>query len=391
MDFVRTEFGKIADMRFILQDLSFRGFSAQRGFPIEFTVRGPDWDKLTGYLDTILARMRQSPNLVDVDTDYLYGQPEIQIIPLRDAAALHGVHLEDIGTVIGAMIGGVRNGKFTEHGRRNDIRVRVEGDYRLMADDIKKLYVRNNKDEMVRLADLVTVTEKKTLQKITRRDRERAIGVFANFTPGKSQQDAMNDVEKIAAEVLPAGYRIVWSGTAQTYQETGQSLIFALWLGIIVAYMVLGTQYNSFVHPFTVLLALPFSVTGALLAHKIFGQSINLYSFIGLILLMGIAKKNSILLVDFANQRRREGLNVHDAILMAGPQRLRPILMTSLTIIAAAIPSALGLGSGSEVRIPMSVVIVGGVLVSTLMTLFVVPCAYSLVARLEKDITPKNE
>ena len=176
----------------------------------------------------------------------------------------------------------------------------------------------------------------------------------------------------------------MWSGSSRTFQESFQSLLFALWLGIVVAYMVLGSQFNSFIHPFAVLLALPFSVSGAFFALRATGTSLNLYSMIGLILLMGIVKKNSILLVDFANQRRREGLELREALLEACPIRLRPILMTSISTVAAAVPPALALGPGAETRIPMAIVVIGGVLVSTLLTLFVVPCAYSLMARLER-------
>lgn len=384
MNKMRKAFTKIDGIRFIFQDLSLRGFTAQRGFPIELSVRGSDWDELAKASEKLIEKMTSNPALRDIDTDYQYGQPEIQIIPLREAAAERGVKISDIGIVISAMMGGAREGKFTEKGHRNDIRIRLMDKNRQVADDIKKLFVRNNQGELVSLSEVVQVKERKTLQSITRRDRERAISIFANIGEGQSQQNAIEVVNQIAKDVLPDGCRIVWGGSAEAFKETGQSLFFALWMGIIVAYMVLGSQYNSFVHPFTVLLALPFSITGAFVSLKLFGQSLNLYSFIGVILLMGIAKKNSILLVDFANQRRREGLSTHDAILLAGPQRLRPILMTSITIIAAAIPSSLGLGPGSEVRIPMSVVIMGGVFISTVMTLFVVPCAYSLLAKLER-------
>jgi HAE1 family hydrophobic/amphiphilic exporter-1 len=191
---------------------------------------------------------------------------------------------------------------------------------------------------------------------------------------------------------MPAGYRVFLGGGAQTFRETFASLSFALWLGIVVSYMVLASQFNSFVHPFAVLLSLPFSVSGAFFALLLTGQSINLYSLIGLVLLMGIVKKNSILLVEFANQKRiLDGLSVRDAILFAGPVRLRPILMTSLATLAAAIPPALALGPGAESRIPMAITVIGGVLVSTFFTLLVVPCAYSLMAKLESKSHPEAE
>jgi HAE1 family hydrophobic/amphiphilic exporter-1 len=225
--------------------------------------------------------------------------------------------------------------------------------------------------------------EKPSLLTISRYNRERAITVFANIAPGKSQSDAMDFCVQAAKEILPDGYHLVPSGSSQAFTESFQSLMVALILGIFVAYMVLGAQFNSFIHPFTVLLALPFSVTGAFIALWITGISLNIYSMIGLLLLMGIVKKNSILLVDFTNHRRLAGLGVREALLEACPLRLRPILMTSVACVAAAIPSALALGPGAETTRPMSVVVIGGVTLSTILTLVVVPCAYSLLTRFE--------
>ncbi|MDL1873095.1 efflux RND transporter permease subunit [Deltaproteobacteria bacterium PRO3] len=384
MSRVREELNTLPDLKVVIQDLSTRGFTAQRGFPVEFTVRGPDWEKLTQVSEDLMKKMKGNPYFVDVDTDYQFGQPEIQITPNRDAAQARQVSVEDIGRVINAMIGGAKTGKFTESGHRNDIRVRLEEDARQSSKDIDRLYVRNQRGELVKLSDVVTIKQRETLKSITRKDRERAIGIFANVGPGKSQDEALKEVDKLAKETLPAGYRTVLSGSAETFKESFQSLLFVLVLGIIVAYMVLGSQYNSFIHPFTVLLALPFSVSGAWLALYLTHQSLNIYSFIGVILLMGIVKKNSILLVDFTNQRREAGLDKTAALLSACPQRLRPVLMTSFATLAAAVPPALGLGAGSETRVPMATVIIGGVFISTLLTLFVVPCAYSLLAWLER-------
>jgi len=380
----RKDFSGIADLKGFVQDLSTRGFTAQRGFPIEFSVRGSDWGKLTQYSQQILEAMRANKMYQDVDTDYLTGQPEIQVKPLREEAFARKVHIADIGATVNGMIGGVKAGKFTEGEHRNDIRVRARENDRQVAQDITKLEVRNQNGELVPLKEVALTIPRDTLKSITRKDRERAIGIFANVAPGESQAKVIQETDKIAKQILPEGYRIVWTGSAQSFQESFQSLMFVLYLGLVVAYMVLASQYNSFVHPWVVLLALPFSVSGAWVALKLFNSSLNIYSFIGLILLMGIAKKNSILLVDFTNQRRAEGLSVREALEAACPQRLRPILMTSIATIAAAIPPAMGLGAGSETRVPMAIVILGGVVVSTFLTLFVVPCAYSLMSRLEK-------
>jgi len=381
---VRQQAKEFQGIKTVPVDLSQGGFGSGRGMPVEFSVRGPEWGRLLEQSRAIMKKMEETHLMADIDTDYLEGMPEVRIYPDRAKAYARGVSIESIGTVISAMVGGVRSGYFTQGGRRYDVRVRAETGFRLKAEDISRFFVRNNRGEMIRLSEVVRIEEQTTLLTITRRDRERAIGVFCSVAPGKSQADALAAIERIAKETLPEGYRIVFSGSSKTFKESFQSLIFALWLGILVAYMVLGSQFNSFLHPFTVLLALPFSVSGAFMALWLTDTSINLYSMIGLILLMGIVKKNSILLVDFANQRRAEGLEPREALLEACPTRLRPILMTTVSTVAAALPPALALGPGAETRIPMAITVIGGVLVSTLLTLFVVPCAYSLLLRLER-------
>ena len=384
MQIARKAFSGIQGVdRAVIQDLSLAGFTAQRGFPIEFTVRGSDWDKLGGYGQEIMKRMRASGFMTDIDTDYQLGMPELQIYPDRQKAAEQGVSVLSIADTINAMVGGVRQGKFTARGKRYDIRVRLSEANRSKPEDIKSMWVRNQFGEVVPLSSVVTAQVKPSLFSITRKNRERAVSIFANPAAGHSQQEALDQVIKIGKQVLPDGYRIVFSGGAQAFKESFQSLIFALILGIFVAYMVLGTQFDSFMHPLTVLLALPFSVTGAFLLLFLTGNSLNLYSMIGLILLMGIVKKNSILLVDFTNERRKQGMGVRDALLDACPIRLRPILMTSIAIIAAAIPEAFAKGSGSETMVPMAVSVIGGVALSTILTLFVVPCAYEIFSKFE--------
>ncbi len=234
---------------------------------------------------------------------------------------------------------------------------------------------------MVQLKDLISIVQKTKPLTITRRNRERAISLFANIAPKKSQTDALTEVQNISAEVLPEGYRAIFTGSSQTFKESFSGLLLAFVLGILVAYMVLASQFNNYLHPVAVLFALPFSISGALITLWLAGQSLNVYSLIGFILLMGIVKKNSILLVDFTNQVREQNVEVKPALLQACPTRLRPILMTSIATIAAAIPPALAIGPGAETRIPMALTIIGGVTVSTALTLFVVPCLYSLLSK----------
>ena len=370
--------------RVALQDRSLTiGSGGGRGFPIELSVRGPDWEKLGEYAEAIREKLQDSGLAVDVDTSYQVGIPEVRIVPDRDKAAQRGVTVTAIARTINSTVGGVRVGKYTKGGRRYDIRVSAAAQNRKGQADISRLWVRNVRGELVPLSEVTRIVSQPTLLSIQREDRERAVTVFGNVAPGKSQAEAIAQAQVIAKGMLPEGYRIATTGQAEEFQNAFRELTLALILGIAVAYMILGAQFNSFIHPFTILLALPFSLSGALAALWLADYSLNMMSLIGILLLMGIVKKNSILLVEFTNSRRAAGLDLHAALLEACPLRLRPILMTSLAIVAGAVPAALSLGPGAELRAPMSAVVIGGTLVSTLMTLFVVPCAYSLLARLE--------
>ena len=382
----RQELNKIPGLRAIIQDLSSRGFSSGRGFPVEFTITGPNWEDLSNYAKTIMDKLDKTGLVSDLDSDFKLGMPEVQVIPDRDRAAMRAVNTAAIGQTVNALVGGVLAGRYTKGSHRYDVRVRLEPDERTQSEQIKNLYVRNAYGEPVRLQDVVQIQEKPTPQVVSRKNRQRAISVFANIKPGQSQQAAMLAVEKIGKEVLPIGYQVQASGSSQTFKDSFSSLYIALFLGIAVAYMVLASQFNSFIHPVTVLVALPFSISGAFVSLWIAHQSVNIYSMIGLLLLMGIAKKNSILLVEFTNQVRERDpkKSVKDALIEACPVRLRPILMTSFATVAGAVPGALGLGAGSETTVPMAVSVIGGVTVSTILTLFVVPCVYSMLARFEK-------
>jgi HAE1 family hydrophobic/amphiphilic exporter-1 len=356
---------------------------AGKGYPIEFSVHGPDWDKLGEYAETIRDRLQATGLAQDVDTSYVLGVPEVRVEPDRDKAAFHGVTIAAIARTITSTVGGVRVGKYTKGGRRYDIRVSLSNENRTGPADISKLWVRNVRGELVPLSQVTHVVTKPTLLAVQREDRQRAVTVFGNVAPGKSQADAIAAAQKIAKEVLPEGYHLAASGNARQFQDTFTDLAMALVLGVAIAYMILAAQFDSFIHPLTILLALPFSLSGALIALWACGHSLNMMSMIGILLLMGIVKKNSILLVEFTNHKREEGKKPREALLEACPLRLRPILMTSLAIVAGAAPAAMNLGAGAELRAPMGVAVIGGTLLSTLLTLYVVPCAYSLMSGLE--------
>jgi multidrug efflux pump subunit AcrB len=289
-----------------------------------------------------------------------------------------------VARTLGATIAGTRTTGFTTDGRRYDVRVKIREEQVKSAEDINNIEIRNNFGNRVALTELVKLEEKPTYQSISRTDRQRTIGMFGANSDEKSQGQVLSRAREIANEVLPDGYGFKLEGGSAGLAESFKSLTIALVMGILVAYMILAVQFNSFVHPIAILIALPFSITGAMLSLWMFDVSLNLFSFIGLIVLMGIAKKNSILLVEFTNHVRAAGnTDVKLSLIEACPVRLRPILLTSFATVAAAIPLIMGDTIGQETRVPMGLTIAGGTIVSTIFTLFVVPGLYLLLSRLE--------
>lgn len=385
MNELRKELLQVKDVRISLRDLSARGLTTGRQSPVSFNLRGPNLKVLQESADKIMSKLNQEGLTQDLDTDFKLGLPELLIRPNRAAMAARGVSIESVAGTLNASVAGVRENQFTSDGRRYDIRVKVPDSEVKSPRDIEKIEVRNSFGLRVPLSQLVSFDERETYQMISRVDRQRAIGVYGNVAEGKGQGEVLKRAAEIAKEILPEGYDFALEGASAGLSESFKSLSVALLLGILVAYMILAIQFNSFIHPVSILAALPFSMTGALLILALTGVSLNLFSFIGLIVLMGIAKKNSILLVEFTNQVRHRGeKDLTKALLEACPVRLRPILMTSVATVAAAIPLVLGNSVGQETRTPMGLTIMGGTVISTVFTLFVVPSLYKLLSVFEK-------
>lgn len=382
---IRKEFNAYPGVRAVVQDLSQQGFTAQRGFPVEFSIRGPDWDKLVEVSQETMQKLSASGAVIDLDSDYQVGMPELRIQPDRARTADLGISVEKVAQTINAMVGGIRVGKYSEGGRRIDVRLRLLAEQRARPEDLSRLRVRSGTDQLIPLSSLVTYEERPALQAVTRRDRERAITVFANVAPGHSQEDALALVERLSKE-MPIGYYAALGGASVAFRDSMGDLYFALALGAIIAYMILASQFNSLIDPLTILTILPLSIAGAVVALWIAGFSLNIFSMIGLLLLMGIVKRNSIILVDYANRLREEGADSLTAMLRAGPTRLRPIVMTSISTLMAALPAALALGPGGEIRAPMAVAVIGGLMLSTVLSLLVVPAFYVIADRAKRKL-----
>ena len=346
------------------------------GSPVQFVIQNPDFDLLVKGNDTMLARARQVKGLINIDSDLRVNKPELTVNFDRDRAEDLGVPVGDVATTLQVLLGGNRTSTFTRNNKQYDVIVQLDPRARATPSDMTGLYVRGRGGELVKLEALASIKEGIGPRELDHFNRVRAATLTAGLAPGFTLGEALDSLNRIAREVLPKGSSTALAGESRELEESGSSLYFAFVLALVVVFMVLASQFESLVHPFTVLLAVPLAVTGALFTLKIAGATLNLYSQIGMILLIGLVTKNSILLVEYINQLRERGMATVDAALESGRIRLRPILMTSVATVMGAMPIAFGLGAGSISRRPLGYAIVGGVLFSTLLTLYVVPVVY---------------
>jgi len=351
-----------------------------RNAPLQYNVRGPDLDALIRVSDRVAARVAQVAGIVDVNTTFDAGKPEVDVLIDREKAADLGVSVKDLGQAIQALIGGRKATTFEEDGETYDVRVRLAQGDRDRTDAILDLPIRTRSGKLIELGNLVEIRDTTGPVQIDRQDRSRQITVLGNLEKSKPLNSAMEDTLAIAGEVgLPEGVSGEFTGAGEMMEESFANINFTLMLAVVLIYMILAAQFESLVHPFTIMLSLPLSIVGALGLLAVTGRTLNIFSMIGMIMLMGLVTKNGILLIDYTNLLRRRGMSQREAILTAGPVRLRPIMMTALSTIAGMIPVAIGLGSGAETRAPMGTAIVGGMITSTVLTLVVIPVVYSVL------------
>jgi multidrug efflux pump subunit AcrB len=349
----------------------------QGSFEVE--IRGNlELAELDRLAQELIRRLDALGGFVDLSSSLKMGLPEVRIVPDREKAAALGVDARTVAHAIQMMIGGQDVGVFKEAGRRYDIRMRLEEEDRRDPAQIGRLYVRTAAGDVVELRNLVDIQTGAAPSAITRTDRQRSVTIGANLDGTRTLGTAIEDAQRIAAELLPENANLALSGQAQAMQEGAQQFVLALGLGILVIFMVLAAQFESLVHPLTVMLALPLAMVGAILGLLLTGHTLNLFSMIGILLLFGLVTKNSILLVDYANQLRREGMDKLTAMRTAAPVRLRPVLMTGVSMIFGVLPAAVGFGPGSETRAPMAIATAAGMFSSMLLTLLVVPVFYLL-------------
>ncbi|MDP3031698.1 MAG: efflux RND transporter permease subunit [Rhodocyclaceae bacterium] len=358
----------------------FALIGGQRGEPLQFVLTGDNIDEIGRLSKELQQKFAALPAIGRVDSDVQLDLPQLVFTPDRLRIANANLSTADVALAVNMLTGGVDIAKFNDEpgdGQRYDIRVKAKDGEFTQPSDLAKIFIRSKDGKLVRLDSVARFEEKLGPAVIGRYDLQYAATFYA--TPTIPLGDAVDLVKKTAAEILPAGYQVKLIGQAEEFGKTMKHMVFTFVLALVLLYMVLASQFNSFLQPAIVMLAQPLAIVGGVAALWLFDQSLNIYSMIGLVLLVGLVAKNSILLVDLTNQRRTQGMNVDAALRNACPIRMRPVLMTSATIILALLPAALGLGAGAETNQPLSIAVVGGMISSTLLTLVVVPAVYSLV------------
>ena len=387
----RSAWDIMADVRQRLGDLpGVRAFPVMRqGFgkrvqkPVQYVLGGGTYEELAEWRDTLIEKINEdNPGLQGIDWDYKETKPQLKVLIDYDRAADLGVTVSEIGRTLETMLGSRRVTTYIEAGEEYDVVLEGEREDHQTPTDMSNIYVRSQRSgELIPLSNLVSLQEVADSIKLNRYNRVRALTITANLADGLALGDALNHLDNLVDQHLPPQVIVDYKGQSRDFKATGESILFVLILGGIVVYLVLAAQFESWVHPFVIMLTVPLAMAGALLGLHLSGLSLNIYSQIGLIMLVGLAAKNGILIVEFANQLRDAGMAFAEALIEATRVRFRPIVMTGITTAAGSLPLLLSSGAGAETRVVIGTVILYGVIAATLFTLFIVPVAYDLLAR----------
>ncbi len=354
------------------------------GLPVQFVIQNNDFDKLSKVVPAFLDAANKNPVFEGVDVDLKFNKPELRVTIDRLKASELGVSVNDISQALQVALSNGRIGYFTKEGKQYQVMAQVERSNRDDPNDLKAIYVRNNRGDMVGLDNVVTIVESTTPPTIYHFNRYKSATISAGLAPGKTVGDGIKAMQGIASQLLDDSFTTSLSGPSRDYSESSSNTSFAFMLALVLIFLILAAQFESFVDPFIIMITVPLAIAGASLSLWLFGQTLNIFSEIGMIMLIGLVTKNGILIVEFANQNRLKGMKKTQAAIYAATMRLRPILMTSLAMSLGALPLALSLGAAATSRIPLGIVIVGGIMFSLVLTLFVLPAMYSYLSSKKK-------
>jgi len=376
----------IPDARIIASQEPTITTSNSRGLPVQFVLQNLDFDKIQKILPAFLDEARNSDVFSNVDVNLKFNMPELNIKVDRLKANSLGVNAKDVSSALDLAYSGSRYGYFLRNNRQYYVIGQVARWDRNTPADLSSLYVRSSSGNMIQLDNLVTIQENSKPPTLFHFNRYKSATVSANLADGKTLGEGIEEMDRIANKLLDTSFTTALSGPSRDFAESSSNISFALILALLLIYLILAAQFESFRDPFIIMLTVPMAIAGAMLSLWIFGQTLNIFSEIGMILLIGIVTKNGILIVEFANQKRKLGMNKRLAAFESAAARFRPILMTSLATIFGALPIALALGSGSSSRIPLGIVVVGGLFFSLMLTLFVIPVTYIVMSSKKKII-----
>ena len=370
---------------FVSQDQTIGG--RRGGLPVQFVIQAPNFQRLKEILPVFLEEASADPTFSVVDVDLKFNRPELRISINRDRARDLGVSAADIAQTLQLALSGQRFGFFIMNGKQYQVIGQVSREFRDEPLDLKSLYVKNNRGELIQMDNLVVVEEQSSPPALFRFNRYVSATVSAGLAPGMALGDGIAAMDAVAARVLDESFSTTLAGTSRDFADSSSSLLFAFVLAIILIYLVLSAQFESFRDPLIILFTVPLAVAGAILSLYIYGQTLNVFSQIGIIMLVGLVTKNGILIVEFANQRKATGLNVFDSITDAAAVRFRPILMTSLSTILGVTPIALAIGAGAESRVSMGIAVIGGLIYASLLTLYVIPAVYTYLSSKQASVS----
>ena len=373
---------KFTDARvFVIQDQTISSGGRRGGLPVQFVLQAPNFDKLKEVLPTFVEKAQAHPTLQMVDVNLKFNKPELNLEIDREKTRVMGMSIQDVAEVIQTAFSGQRFGYFTMNGKQYQVIGQFDRQNRDAPIDLRSVYVRNNNGEITQLDNIAEVTEISSPPQLYHYNLYQSATVSAGLAPGKTIADGILAMEEIASEVLDDSFSTALTGSSKDYAESSSNIVFAFLLALLLVYLVLAAQFESFIDPLIIMFTVPLALAGALFSLWYFNQTLNIFSQIGIIMLIGLVTKNGILIVEFANQKQKQGIDKMTAILEGSVSRLRPILMTSLATSLGALPIAMALGAGAESRKGMGIVVVGGVMFSLVLTLVVIPALYALISR----------
>lgn len=376
---------------FVIQQQTISSGGRRGGLPVQYVLQAPNFEKLREILPKFMEKAQQNPTFTMIDADLKFNKPELSVEIDREKAKSLGVSIIDIAQTLQLALSGQRFAYFNMNSKQYSVIGQFDRFNRDEPIDLTSIFVRNNKSELIQLDNLIKLKEQSSPPQLYHNNRFMSATVSAALAPGKTIGDGIEEMDKIADEVLDESFSTALAGTSRDFAESNSNILFAFILSLILIYLILAAQFESFIDPFIIMITVPLAIAGAVLSLWIFDQTLNIFSQIGIIMLIGLVTKNGILIVEFANQLKLQGLQMSDAIRQASAARLRPILMTSLAIALGALPIALSIGAAAKSRVGLGIVIIGGTIFSLILTLYIIPAIYTYMSRTKKLDTVNYE